>query len=66
MFIVQVENPSSLSIGPFSFTLHQLFISVVSTLIVFPPSLAIVSIFKKARPKKNSIMQVGHIKRTIS
>ena len=47
----------ALSLGPFQFTLHQVFISVVSTAIVFPPSLAIVTIFRKSRGKRNSVMQ---------
>ena len=55
----KAENVSAVSIGPFSFTLHQLFISIVTTLIVFPPSLAIVTIFRKAKPKKTSIMQMN-------
>ena len=50
---------SALNIGPFSFTLHQLFISVVTTLIVFPPNLFIVTVFRKARAKKTSIMQMN-------
>ena len=57
----KVENVSTLKLGPFSFTLHQLFISVVTTLIVFPPSLAIVTIFRKARPKKNTIQQQNQV-----
>lgn len=51
------ENVKALKLGPIQFTLHQVFISVVTTCIVFPPSLAIVTIFRKARPKKNTIQQ---------
>ena len=55
----RVEQVSVLRVGPFKFTLHQLFISVVSTLIVFPVNLIIVTIFKKARPKHNTIGQMN-------
>ena len=48
----------ALRLGPFEFTLGQLFISVVSTVIVFPPSLIIVTIFRKARGKKNKVEHV--------
>lgn len=58
----RVENVQALNLGPFSFTLHQLFISVVTTAIVFPPNLIIVTIFRKARPKKNAVMQMNQSK----
>ena len=43
----KVQKPSAIQIGPISFTLSQLFISIVTTAIVFPPSILIVSIFRK-------------------
>jgi len=59
MFFKAEENmenpPTALKIGPFSFTLQTVFVAVVTTLIVFPPSILIVSIFRKARPKKNKV-----------
>jgi polycystin 1L2 len=54
-----VQNVSTLQVGPFAFTLHQLFISIVTTAIVFPPSMFIVTVFRKARPKNNGIMQMN-------
>ena len=47
----------AISFGPFEFTLHQLFISVVTTCIVFPPSLLIITIFRRVKPKSNGVMQ---------
>jgi len=41
------DHGTEVHIGPITLTLQQLYISVVSTLIVFPPSLTIVTIFKK-------------------
>jgi len=43
------DHATEVHIGPITLTLQQLYISVVSTLIVFPPSLTIVTIFKKVR-----------------
>ena len=56
IFLTQV---SAVKIGPFSFTLHQLFISVVTTAIVFPPNLFIVTVFRKAKRKVNTVMQIN-------
>lgn len=54
-----VTQTTSLTIGPISFTLQQLYVSVVTTAIVFPPSLLIVTIFRKAKPKKNTVGQMN-------
>lgn len=35
----------------------QLIISIQTTLIVFPPSMFIVTVFRKARPKRNKVQQ---------
>jgi len=43
------DHGTEVHIGPITLTLQQLYISVVSTLIVFPPSLTIVTIFRKVR-----------------
>ncbi|XP_066304410.1 polycystin-1-like protein 2 [Branchiostoma lanceolatum] len=47
----RVESPSALTIGPISFTLHQLFVSVMSSLTVLPVNVAIVQIFRKTGNK---------------
>jgi polycystin 1L2 len=41
------DHATEIHIGPITLTAQQLYISVVSTLIVFPPSIAIVTIFRK-------------------
>ncbi|XP_078681615.1 polycystin-1-like protein 2 [Branchiostoma floridae x Branchiostoma belcheri] len=46
-----VESPAALTIGPISFTLHQMFVSVMSSLTVLPVNLIIVQIFRKTRNK---------------
>ena len=43
------DHATEVHIGPITLTLQQLYISIVSTLIVFPPSLTIVTIFRKVR-----------------
>jgi len=43
------DHAKEVHIGPITLTLQQLYISIVSTLIVFPPSLTIVTIFRKVR-----------------
>ncbi|XP_055955042.1 uncharacterized protein LOC126809611 [Patella vulgata] len=52
-----VQHVTALTLGPFQFTLQQVYISVVSTLIVFPVSFILVTFFRRCRPKKNTIMQ---------
>ena len=49
------DHTTSVHIGPIEITLQQLFISVVSTLIILPPSVAIITFFKKSRPKQNTV-----------
>ncbi|XP_078603793.1 polycystin-1-like protein 2 [Branchiostoma floridae x Branchiostoma japonicum] len=41
-----VESPSVLRLGPFSFSLHQLYVSVMSSLTVLPVNVIIVQIFR--------------------
>ncbi|CAH1794576.1 unnamed protein product [Owenia fusiformis] len=53
----KVENKSALKLGPFSFTLSQLWVSLVSTFIVFPPNLILMTFFRKCKPRNNNIMQ---------
>ena len=43
------KSPQSLSIGPFSFTVHQLYTSIMSSLIVVPPMLMITIFFRKSK-----------------
>lgn len=50
-----VEQVSSLRLGPFSFTLAQIYISFISTLVVLPVNVLQVQLFRKARPKRNEI-----------
>ncbi|XP_064637018.1 polycystin-1-like protein 2 [Lineus longissimus] len=53
----RVERTSSVTLGPFSFSMAQLYISTVSTLIVFPVNLLMVVIFRKCKQKKNNVSQ---------
>ncbi|XP_066301956.1 polycystin-1-like protein 2 [Branchiostoma lanceolatum] len=46
-----VGTTTSLRLGPFEFTLHQLYVSVMSTLTVVPVNVALVQIFRTSRPK---------------
>ena len=40
------------TIGPFALTMEQLYVGVVSNLIVFPVNFLVVWVFRKARPRK--------------
>lgn len=66
----KVQNVESFKIGPLEFTLHGLYISVVSSLVVLPINILIDLIFRKSRPKETRITNafVGNVKpiRTLS
>ncbi|XP_046581985.1 LOW QUALITY PROTEIN: uncharacterized protein LOC124289408 [Haliotis rubra] len=51
------ENVTAIQIGPISITLQSIFVSIISTFIVFPASFIMVTFFRRCRPKKNAIMQ---------
>ncbi|CAH1271105.1 PKD1L3 [Branchiostoma lanceolatum] len=52
-----VESPSVLKLGPFSFSLHQLYVSVMSSLTVLPVNVVIVQIFRSTpNSKKNEVV----------
>ncbi|XP_025099956.1 uncharacterized protein LOC112567446 isoform X4 [Pomacea canaliculata] len=46
------ETSSGFSVGPFTLTPEQVFIGVVSNLIVFPVNFLVVYLFRKARPRR--------------
>ncbi|KAI8489900.1 hypothetical protein Bbelb_322610 [Branchiostoma belcheri] len=46
-----VGTTTSLRLGPLEFTLHQLWVSVMSTLTVIPVNVMLVQIFRSTRPK---------------
>ncbi|WAQ97255.1 PK1L2-like protein [Mya arenaria] len=52
----------SMSIGPITFTLSQIFISLASTIIVFPPSFLLITLFRRTKQKKNTVMQANQTK----
>ena len=45
------DRPVGIKVGPINFTLGQLFISLAVGLIVAPPNLLIITLFKRAKPK---------------
>jgi len=49
-------RPKGISVGPISFTLGQLFISLISMIIVTPVNVIVVQLFKRARPKSMNIL----------
>ena len=49
-----VTSTQAISIGPISFTVHQLYTSIVSSLIVVPPMLIITIFFRKAKSRRVS------------
>ena len=48
----RIENAQGYTLGPVKFTLQELYISIVTNLIVFPINVVIVQLFRKSRPKK--------------
>lgn len=46
-----VESPVMLTLGPFKFSLHSIYVGIVSSLIAFPINLLIVTIFRYAGEK---------------
>ena len=49
------ERPAGMKIGPFKFTLGQVFISLMSLVIVTPVTLIVVNLFKRAKPKTKDL-----------
>ncbi|XP_070548690.1 polycystin-1-like protein 2 isoform X2 [Ptychodera flava] len=45
------QSDKLFSLGPLEFSLKELYVSVVSSLVVFPPSLLLVQLFRKSRAK---------------
>lgn len=65
-----VKNVEAFRIGPLEFTLHGLYISFVSSMIVLPINILIDLIFRKSRPKEARVSNafMGNVKpvRTLS
>ena len=51
---------SGFTIGPISFTVHELYTSFMSSLILVPPVLLITTLFSRAAPPKQSSDRAGH------
>ncbi len=56
---VDVEQPKLLSIGPVKISVYELWVSCISLIIVVPPSVTMVQIFRNVRPS-------GHAKSNIT
>ncbi|KAL3878017.1 hypothetical protein ACJMK2_035653 [Sinanodonta woodiana] len=52
-----IKNVQAIKFGPFSFTVQQLYISFISTIIVFPPSFVLITLFRKSRRRENAVFQ---------
>ncbi|KAK7111719.1 hypothetical protein V1264_011307 [Littorina saxatilis] len=50
---------TGITLGPLHFTLGQVFISFISTVIVFPPSFLLVLFYRRCRQKKNAVLQTN-------
>ncbi len=63
-----VERPAVATIGPFTITMQELFVSCVTAAIVFPVTLFVTFVFrnsnKKKKKPKEKIMEVSIIKTT--
>ncbi|XP_052262941.1 uncharacterized protein LOC127866462 [Dreissena polymorpha] len=58
----QNQQTVSITIGPISVTLQQIFISLMSTIIVFPPSFLLITLFRRTKQKTNTVMQANQSK----
>ena len=45
------ERPVGIKVGPFNFTLGQIFTSLMSILIITPVNLLVINLFKRAKPR---------------
>ncbi|KAI8489530.1 hypothetical protein Bbelb_326970, partial [Branchiostoma belcheri] len=64
-----VKDPGRFSIGPLKLSLYELYVSVVSSVITLPATLAVVELFRRSKPKqvckgsrRNSHVKVIHWK----
>ena len=51
----RVQENNAVILGPFTFGLHQIWVSFVSSIIVVPPNLLIDFLFRKSRPRPNRV-----------
>ncbi|XP_023236367.1 uncharacterized protein LOC111635594 [Centruroides sculpturatus] len=45
-------SPGALKLGPFSLTMEQVMVGVISNFVVFPPSFLMIFFFRKSRPRR--------------
>ncbi len=56
-----VEQPQLISLGPFRISLYELWVSVLSIVIVVPVNVLIVTIFRKIRPPTHQVEELSVI-----
>ena len=61
-----LRNTQGYSLGPFKFTLQEVFISVVTSLLVFPVTMLIDQLFRKSKPKSRQKNQAFEYDRPAS
>ncbi|KAK3612419.1 hypothetical protein CHS0354_032020 [Potamilus streckersoni] len=62
----RVENAQAFVLGPFKFTLHEGYISIVCSLIVLPVNIAIDQIFRRSVPKRNFVENAFLVEKHVS
>ncbi|XP_019634629.1 PREDICTED: polycystic kidney disease protein 1-like 2 [Branchiostoma belcheri] len=50
-----VKTVHAITIGSLTFTWHQLYVSIMSTLVIFPVNIGLVTLFRKIRPKESAL-----------
>ncbi|XP_078695243.1 polycystin-1-like protein 2 [Branchiostoma floridae x Branchiostoma belcheri] len=50
-----VKTVHAITIGSLTFTWHQLYVSIMSTLVIFPVNIVLVTLFRKIRPKESTL-----------
>ncbi|XP_066267538.1 polycystin-2-like protein 2 [Branchiostoma lanceolatum] len=51
----KVKTVHAITIGSLTFTWHQLYVSIMSSLIIFPVNIGLVTLFRKVRPKESTL-----------
>jgi polycystin 1L2 len=60
------SNPAGLKVGPLNLTPEQVGIGVITNLIIFPPSLLLVQLFRRSKRRKTRITKLRETLDTLS
>ncbi|XP_078613154.1 polycystin-1-like [Branchiostoma floridae x Branchiostoma japonicum] len=55
----KVRTVHALTIGPITLTFHQLYVSFMSSILIFPVNIGLVTLFRRVREKEAAVYEVG-------